>query len=947
MPDETSAEIDKLQQAIATFEAQQREFGLDLLPQIAELQRRIEEAKGIAQGGSGAVATGGGVAAGEGGAAIGGNVAGPVIVAGNGATIVIGDQPIAMTAVQRQSALGRYLSHVISRNRYLQLQGIRSGGRLVNIELEHIYITLKATRTRTLEAEEAWLAEERLLAPGESHKRPREPRTETVTVKVDEALAEHKHLVVLGDPGSGKTTLLRYLALCYARDHAEGLTIVRDRLGLPESGHVPILLPLRNLGAYLKANYPTDDGTEGHGRLLEFLREYLRGERIDIPDDFFDASLASGRAVVLFDGMDEVGDFDLRRRVARLIEAFGSAYRQCRMVVTSRIVGYSGAARLGGDFTTTTIRDFTLADVEQFLTHWHRLVAIGQMGPVESAEHVAVQQTQHLMESIRANLRVRELAINPLMLTVIALVHRDRIKLPERRAELYAEAVDVLLGKWDEARGVEEVRIFDDRPFDTTDRRLLLQSIALDMHEVSHKEIAVDDLLTRLKTAFTRITSDARAAERAAERFVSVILERIGLLIEAGPGVYRFSHLTFQEYLAAVEVAERDDYAVYTVAHAADPFWREVILLEAGYLSTRNQAKTMHLIQAIAKARQEPELFHNLVLAAECMRDVGATRVEGNLAAGLTQTLQQELKRPIPTRRTRLAGKFGALTGADERRKAIQRRRIAAATALSRIETGNFGTSSPHWSTPYGEPVWITIPAGEFWMGSDPDDPLALDAETPRHRLFLPEFQIARTPITHAQYQYYIEATGAKVPGNWGDGQPPKDKLNHPVVNITWHDACAYCRWLGQATGKTISLPSEAEWEKAARGVQDKRAYPWGDAFDMLKCNSHELGLEDTTPVGVFPSGASPYGCLDMAGNVWEWTRSLWGEDSRQARFTYPYAPDDGREDMDAPDDILRVLRGGAFDDVHRDVRCARRYRFDPDDWFSGFGIRVVVRPCR
>ena len=141
MPDDHSAELDKLRQAIATLEAQQRELGLNHSQQIAELRRRLEGPGGIAQSGSGGVATTGGVATGERGAAVGRDVGGHVIVADKGATIVIGDQPIAMTAVQRESALGRYLGHVISRNRYLQLQGIRSGGRLVNIELEHIYIT--------------------------------------------------------------------------------------------------------------------------------------------------------------------------------------------------------------------------------------------------------------------------------------------------------------------------------------------------------------------------------------------------------------------------------------------------------------------------------------------------------------------------------------------------------------------------------------------------------------------------------------------------------------------------------------------------------------------------------------------------------------------------------------------------------------------------------------
>jgi formylglycine-generating enzyme required for sulfatase activity len=424
-------------------------------------------------------------------------------------------------------------------------------------------------------------------------------------------------------------------------------------------------------------------------------------------------------------------------------------------------------------------------------------------------------------------------------------------------------------------------------------------------------------------------------------------MERTGLLMEAGPGIHRFSHLTFQEYLAAVQVAERDDYAPYTVAHAADPFWREVILLEAGYLSTKNPAKTMTLIQAIANAPREPELFHNLVLAAECMRDVGATRVEGTLAAGLTQRLQRELEKPIPMRRTGWAGTLGVLTGADERRKVILRRRIAAATALSRVESGNFGTSGPYWSPPYGEPAWVTIPAGEFWMGSDPDDPMAGNDEKPAHRLFLPEFQIARAPITNAQYLFYVEATGAKLPHDWEDGHPPKDKLSHPVVNVTWHNASAYCRWLSQATGKAIALPSEAEWEKAARGSEDKRAFPWGDTFDMLKCNSVDLGIEDTTPVGVFPAGASPYGCLDMAGNVWEWTRSLWGEDIATPRFTYPYRLDDGREDVNAPDDIRRVWRGGAFRYNHRFVRCACRRRYFPGNWGRFFGFRVVVRPGR
>lgn len=836
-----------------------------------------------------------------------------------------------LTVAERETLLRRYLEHVIGRNSYLQLQGIRSGGRLVNIDLDQIYITLKATRTRTVAEEEAWLAEERQLAPGEAHKLQHALRTETVVVKVEEALAEHKHLVVLGDPGSGKTTLLRYLALCYARDRAkDGSAIVRERLGLPESGSLPVLLPLRNLGSYLQTYHPKEDGTEGHERLLEFLRAYLKGERIPVPDDFFDADLHSGRVVLLFDGMDEVGDFDLRRRVARLIESLATAYSACRMVVTSRLVGYTGATRLGDGFATTTVRDFTLADVREFLAHWHRLIAIGQMGKNESAEHFAADQTAQLMKAIEDNPRVRELAINPLMLTVIALVHRDRVELPERRAELYAEAIDVLLGKWDAARGVQETRILDDRPFDTGDRRLLLQALALAMHEAGQKEIATGELEKRLRGVFVGIVQDDRAADNAAARFLSVAQERTGLLVEAGQGVYRFSHLTFQEYLAAVEVAERDDSIAYTLRHTADAFWREAILLEAGYLSTKNRAKTTRLIQAVADSPIEPEPFHNLVLAAECVRDVGPTRVEGDLALLVRQRLQAELERPLPQgEATWLTRLWGKVAGTVERRRVLVSRRMAAATALSRIEGGSFGAGSQYWSLPHGEPEWVTIPAGEFWMGSEeyPD-------EKPVHRMFVPEFRLARTPVTNAQYWLYVQAKAVAPPEYWDDGLPPKDKLAHPVVGVSWHEAQRYCAWLSQMTEKQVRLPTEAEWEKAARGDRDRRRYPWGERFDATLCNGAEAKIEDTSPVGLFPAGASPYGCFDMSGNVWEWVADWFAEDY------YQQGP--GRDLQGPQQGEYRVVRGGSWNNEAPNLRVSNRNRNDPGNRNDNIGFRCA-----
>jgi len=166
------------------------------------------------------------------------------------------------------------------------------------------------------------------------------------------------------------------------------------------------------------------------------------------------------------------------------------------------------------------------------------------------------------------------------------------------------------------------------------------------------------------------------------------------------------------------------------------------------------------------------------------------------------------------------------------------------------------------------------------------------------------------------------------------------------VVNVTWHDAVAYCRWLAEATGKPYRLPSEAECEKGSRGT-DGWIFPWGNEWDAKRCNSEEGGPGGTTPVGAYPGGASPYGLLDMAGNVWEWTLSLWGKDWERPDFEYPYKPEDGREDFEAGNSILRVLRGGSFLNSVGSVRCARRYWYDPSlgDWGGYLGFRMILAP--
>jgi serine/threonine-protein kinase len=234
----------------------------------------------------------------------------------------------------------------------------------------------------------------------------------------------------------------------------------------------------------------------------------------------------------------------------------------------------------------------------------------------------------------------------------------------------------------------------------------------------------------------------------------------------------------------------------------------------------------------------------------------------------------------------------------------------------------------------------ILIPAGEFLMGNDSEnDRDAYDDERPQHPVYLPNFYMARTPVTNAQYKVFVDATNHEAPAHLQDGRIPDGKEDHPVVYVSWFDARVFCEWLSHTSGRKVHLSTEAEWEKAARGA-DGRIYPWGDkAPDDTLCNYND-NVADTTPVGTYPKGASPYGCLDMGGNVWEWTSSLWGIDWEKPDYGYPYKPDDGREDLEA--EGFRVLRGGSFLINRYFVRCAVRGKHNPHLWPVDVGFRVV-----
>jgi formylglycine-generating enzyme required for sulfatase activity len=238
------------------------------------------------------------------------------------------------------------------------------------------------------------------------------------------------------------------------------------------------------------------------------------------------------------------------------------------------------------------------------------------------------------------------------------------------------------------------------------------------------------------------------------------------------------------------------------------------------------------------------------------------------------------------------------------------------------------------------EPETVLVPAGVFLMGSLEDDNVPAH-ETPQHEVDLPVYRIGKYPVTNEQYAEFVKEAKHPAPkkAGWFGQNPPKDKLDHPVVGVSWYDALAYCQWLSEKTGRVYRLPTEAEWEKAARGT-DGRSYSWGDEWDASRCNCLS---SQTTPVGNYPSGQSLYGCNDMIGNVWEWTNTLWGSDWKSPDFSYPYQADDGREDPEADATIHRLFRGGSFDDEVTKLRCSARRWYAPDHTDKTRGFRVVL----
>ena len=258
------------------------------------------------------------------------------------------------------------------------------------------------------------------------------------------------------------------------------------------------------------------------------------------------------------------------------------------------------------------------------------------------------------------------------------------------------------------------------------------------------------------------------------------------------------------------------------------------------------------------------------------------------------------------------------------------------------------GASLPRQEPPPAHPPeMVTVPEGVFVMGAVEGDAWALDHEKPRREIYLAGYAISIHPITNGQYRLFVEATRAKAPAHWAARPPLGQNTQHPVCFVSWYDAQAYCRWLSKTTGEIYDLPSEAQWEKAARGglwldgdqqasvpnPMPERRFPNGHD-ELLPWHANFAGLQaGTTPVGQFPEGASPYGCLDMSGNVSEWCLDTFDGAFYETMPTQnPLCRGKGR----------KALRGGSWRSGMDHVRCSNRYYYEADRPSYGIGFRVV-----
>ncbi len=813
----------------------------------------------------------------------------------------------ALPAPPTQGDPTRYLQLLRDSTSYIEVRGLKVGtGTATRYPTEEIYIPL--TTLRNPEPENKPKSRRQKQPSPERLERARQP------VELHHALRSDR-LVIVGDPGSGKTTFLRRVALALSQTLlGDDPAAAKKRLGIKEA-RFPILIKVSELTEHMSARRkefgsagrPTTE--ESPDWLLDFLGAQSHAYSWDLEAEFFRKKMAAGQAMILLDGLDEAPGPEMRRSMSRLFENAVSAYGSCRFVVTTRPRAYTDqAVRLAG-FEQADIAPLDAKTMEQSLRRWSQALFPESN---ESAERYVAE----LLGALQERPEIRRMATTPVMLTALAVVNWNERKLPEQRADLYESIITWLA----EQRAKRQERVSPARCLD----RLQDLALAMQQHPEGRKEsISRRWAAQAIQHHFRGFRKDERPAR--SQEFLEEEENDSGIILSRGPDL-TFWHPTFREYLAARAIAGKPDPRQYQLllrdATLYRPEWREVVLLLAGVLAVK---QGIGKVEALL-SRILGQLGSRATLAAQapCVGLLGA----------MVQDLAPLDYYPADPRWRDVLRAVMAIFDAAASQSVPFQDRLDAAEALGQAGDPRLDQDN-----------WVTIPAGSFEMGSS--DPEADDDETP-HRVSLDSFQIGRYPVTVQEFEQFLRDDGYKkprwwqgfpeMPGKWTEPRgwaDQKDRRNHPVTGVSWFEAVAYCEWLSHNLGSRVRLPTEAEWERAACGGQ-KLKYPWGDEDpDPSRANyGYEGSPGRTTPVGLYPRGATPEGILDMAGNVWEWVRDRYGKDYyKKAQERNPPGP---------PSGDTRVVRGVAWLYAPWDLRRSFRSRFLPDARYVYLGFRCA-----
>jgi formylglycine-generating enzyme required for sulfatase activity len=779
-------------------------------------------------------------------------------------------------------------------------------------------------------------------------------------IELAQALQKSPKLAIVGAAGSGKSTLLQWAGLACARLSMGAAEISQDQKNLlvavDNRSLIPMIIRLRFFYSYCKEKKIGFSATA----LLNFLAERLNDKhpKLDLPGNFFETHLDKTGCLVMLDGVDEVDPDDreaVRQAIEDLVKDFSKNERN-RFLVTSRSSAYFGEAEVGG-FCKCQVQNLSPEQRDQLVENWYRAVIPDQAG------NLAAQLGQLIDDSDE---RIKALAVTPLMVTIFAQFHYIEGKLPRQRAELYEHAVKTILSGQHRGAGAR---------LGWESERNQLAYIAFQMHDQNMDDAKEGDLIDLIWPGFGTLP-DQKAAREIARQFLHHTADQGGLLEEQYLRYGFYTHRTFREYLAGRYLAEEmspDEQKSFLSDHLEKDTWEEPIHLAAGFLAYIGERRPNDFIRLLANlGRNEEQLAIALALAAEALYDIPVS--EDPKRVDTTRLLIGQLK--------------DFFTANPPRSSARLRNRLGM--ALGNLGDPRFQPTTNESGARFILPALVPAPAGSFRMGTSDEDEELLTAhnmrvwedEKPQHAVVLSSFEIGCFPVTNAEYRLFYEDKGyeqqefwsadgwrwrtgqlesnlsaysdestRKIVQEWLDRRPVArrnqpffwDDLhwnvnNLPVVGVCWFEAEAYCNWLSALTGKNYRLPREAEWEKAARG-EANFLWPWGNEWDAGKCNS-ENDLGKTSPVGMYPHGASPYGALDMAGNVWEWCQDWYDENEYSRRQGEDVVDPTGLQTGTA-----RAARGGSWIYSRDSARCAYRDGLGPDDFNSDLGFRVVCAP--